>query len=293
LPLISIAVVHTNNGRYEEAQLILDQPQKAVESLSKIDMDKLSKWTVPTSSWSIGRMITAYHLLGDYEKERQTIEKARELFPDRTGRTDEVRVLAALGEIKDIQRLVDESFTGLAKAGNPWYVAYEAVEELRVHGHMGESQEIADRLADRAQKQMPADPTEVQLRGLADRLYLARRWDEALSQFKNLAENYPESRVDFYYAGRMGCIAARKGHVEEARAISEELEKLDRPYLFGRHTYNRARIASLLGEKQQAVDLLNQAMREGYRFGIHVIQDQDFLPLRDFPPFQEFLKSKG
>jgi tetratricopeptide (TPR) repeat protein len=238
-------------------------------------------------------MITAYHLLGDYEKERQTIEKARELFPDRTGRTDEVRVLAALGEIKDIQRLVDESFTGLAKAGNPWYVAYEAVEELRVHGHMGESQEIADRLADRAQKQMPADPTEVQLRGLADRLYLARRWDEALSQFKNLAENYPESRVDFYYAGRMGCIAARKGHVEEARAISEELEKLDRPYLFGRHTYNRARIASLLGEKQQAVDLLNQAMREGYRFGIHVIQDQDFLPLRDFPPFQEFLKSKG
>jgi len=353
LPLLFASVIHSNNGRYAEAQAVLDwmnlqreqltefdlfildhlvydlqgdhfralsilrqaekkfpdsfmikdwiglaciylnRPKEAVESLSKIDMDKLSKWTVPTSSWSIGRMITAYHLLGDYEKERQTIEKARELFPDRTGRTEEVRVQSALGEIEEVRRLVDESFTGLSKAGNPWYVAYEAVEELRVHGHMGEAQEIADRLADWAQKQMPVDPTEVQLRGLADRLYLAQRWDEAGALYQNFEERYPESRVDFYYAGRMGCIAARKGNVEEARAISEELEKLDRPYLFGRHTYNRARIVSLLGEKQQAVDLLNQAIREGLSFGIYVIQDQDFLPLRDFPPFQEFLKPKG
>jgi hypothetical protein len=63
--------------------------------------------------------------------------------------------------------------------------------------------------------------------------------------------------------------------------------------MFGRHTYLRARIASLLGEKQQAVDLLHQAMREGYGFGIPVIQDQDLLPLKDFPPFQEFIKPKG
>jgi len=41
------------------------------------------------------------------------------------------------------------------------------------------------------------------------------------------------------------------------------------------------------------ISLLQQAMREGLSFGIYVIQDQDFLPLRDFPPFQEFLKPKG
>ena len=88
-------------------------------------------------------------------------------------------------------------------------------------------------------------------------------------------------------------IVGISGNIEETLQISEALEILDRPYLFGRHTYNRARIASLLGEKQQAVDLLHQAMREGLGFGIYVIQDQDFLPIKDFPPFQEFIKPKG
>jgi hypothetical protein len=52
-------------------------------------------------------------------------------------------------------------------------------------------------------------------------------------------------------------------------------------------------ILSILGERQEAVDLLQQAMREGLAFGIYVIQDQDFLPLKDFAPFQEFIKPKG
>lgn len=353
LPLISISVVHTNNGRYQEAQVILDQlnshrenltafdlalldsqmcalegkhlsslgvlrqaekkfpdsftilhwagydsislnrPQDALEFSSKQDIETMSKWTMPSSSWPQGQKIDALHMLGDYEKEKESIREAKKLFLDRTWRTREVRVYSALGEIQEVQKLVDESFAGLAKADNPGYVAYEAVEELRVHGHMGEAQNIADRLADWAQKQMPADPTEDQLRGLAGRLYLAQRWDEAGALFKNLAENYPDSRLDFYYTARLGCIAARKGNTEEARKISRELEMLDRPYLLGRNTYRRARIASLLGQKQQAVDLLQQAIREGYRFGIYVIQDQDFLPLKDFPPFQEFVKPKG
>jgi hypothetical protein len=232
-------------------------------------------------------------MLGDYENERESIQKAKKLFPDRIWRTHEVRVLAALGRIKDVQEYVDESFEGLSKAGEPWSVATEAVEELRVRDYMEEAQIIANRLADWAQKQMPADPTEYELRRFAYRLYLAQRWDDAGAVYKKLAETYEESSLDFFYAARLGCIAARKGGIEEANRISETLEKMDWPFLQGRHTYNRARIASLLGEKQQAVDLLNQAMREGLTFGINVIQDQDFLPLKDFHPFQEFIKPKG
>jgi tetratricopeptide (TPR) repeat protein len=275
------------------ASIYLNRPQEALDSLSKIDMDAQSELTAPASSWSMGRIIQASHMLGDYENEWVAIQKAKKLFPDRIWRTHKVRVLAALGKIKDVQEYVDESFAGLSKAGDPSDVATEAVEELRVRGYMEEAQIIADRLADWAQKQMPADPSEGELRGFANRLYRAQRWDEAGAIYKKLAETYEESILDFFYAARLGCIAARIGDIEEASRISEKLEKMNRPFLLGRHTYNRARIASLLGEKQQAVDLLQQAMREGLSFGIDVIQDQDFLPLKDFPPFQEFIKPKG
>lgn len=295
-----LSVLHQAEKKFPESGWVLDtiglaalyinRPQEALESLSKIDMEKGSKMTVAVSSWSISRMITAYHMLGDFEKEKETIQRAIKLFPDRIWRTREVRVSAALGRMEDVQRYVEESLQGLSKAGNPGSILYEAVEELRVRGYMEEAQNIADRLVDWTQKQMPGDPTESQLRSLADRLYLAQRWDEAHEICKKLAENYPDS---FAYAAKLGCIAAREGNPEEARRVSEDLGTLNRPYLFGRHTYRRARIASLLGEKQRAVDLLQQAMREGYRFTIDVIQDQDFLPLKDFPPFQEFLKPKG
>jgi serine/threonine-protein kinase len=273
--------------------IALNRPQEALEYLSKIDMEVLSKWTMSTSSWSQARMITAYHMLGDYENEWAAVQKAKVLFPDRIWRTEEVRVLAALRKIDDVQKLVEESFTGLSKAGDPWDVAYEAVEELRMHGFMEEAQNIANRLADWSQKQMSSEPSESQFRGLAGRLYLAQRWDEAYEIYKKLEENHSESYYHINYLARMGSIAVRKGDLEEAQKIAEGLGSIDRPFMAGRPAYLRARIASLLGEKQQTVDLLHQAMREGLAFGIYLSRDQDFLPLKDFPPFQEFIKPKG
>jgi tetratricopeptide (TPR) repeat protein len=273
--------------------LWLNRPKEALASLSKQDMEAVSKMTFAMRTWSIGRMIAAYHMLGDYEKERETIKRAKELFPDMIWRTQEVRISAALGNMEDVQRYVDESLAGLSNAGSPLSVLYEAAAELRVHGYIEEAQTIADKLADWAQKQMPADPTERQLRGLANRLYLAQRWDEANDVYKKLAMNYSDSYNHIFYFAHQGCIAARKGNREDAFRISEKLESMDHPYMFGRHSYLRACIASLLGEKQQAVDLLNKAMREGFRYGIFVKQDQDLLPLKDFPPFQEFIKPKG
>jgi tetratricopeptide (TPR) repeat protein len=256
-------------------------------------MESLSKWTIATASRSMSMIIDAFHMLGDFESVLQDIKQGKVYFPDQIWADREVRAYAALGRITDIHKLVDDSLTGLANAGAPRVVLREAVEELRVHGFVEEAQNIAGKLADWAQKRMPTDPSEGQLRGLAARLYLAQQWDEAYEIYKRLAENHPESYFHIDYSARKGSLAARKGNFEEARKIDAELGLIDQPYMFGRPTYFRARIASLLGEKQQAVDLLHQAMREGFRFNINVIQDQDFLSLKDFPPFQEFIKPKG
>ncbi len=273
--------------------LRINRPQEALESLTKIDLEAQSKMSLAVKSWSIGRMMTAYHMLGDYEIEREKIQKAEELFPDRIWRTQEVRVMAALGRIERVLELVDDSLAGMANAGSPSNVLTEAVEELRVHGHMEEAQSIADRLVEWERKQMPDEPTESQLRGFAGRLYLAQRWDDAYEIYTKLSENHSASFFYINYIAREGSIAARKGIREEALRISEQLGSIDQPYMFGRPAYLRARIASLLGEKQQAVDFLQQAMREGFRFNVDVIQEQDFFPLKDFPPFQEFIKPKG
>ena len=55
----------------------------------------------------------------------------------------------------------------------------------------------------------------------------------------------------------------------------------------------RARIASLLGEKERAVMLLQEAIAQGLIYGSYLLQEMDFEPLRNYQPFQELLKPKG
>jgi hypothetical protein len=82
------------------------------------------------------------------------------------------------------------------------------------------------------------------------------------------------------------------GDVEEAVKISEQLSKIDRPYLFGWHTCYRARIASLLGEKEKAVKLLSESFAQGEPNDIRVHNEPDFLPLKGYGPFEELLRPK-
>ena len=101
-----------------------------------------------------------------------------------------------------------------------------------------------------------------------------------------------EGKGEFMGRFLLGTLAAWRGDREEALRISLQLEKMDIPYHFGGHTYWRARIAALLGEKELAVRLLREAHAQGLNFyGFH--NKMDFEPLNDYPPFVEFMKPKG
>jgi hypothetical protein len=89
-----------------------------------------------------------------------------------------------------------------------------------------------------------------------------------------------------------GVLAAKRGNREEALMISKRLEEIKRPYLFGRTTLHRACIASLLGEKEAAVRLLQEAVSQGREYR-YLYEDMDLDPLRDYPPFKELIKPKG
>ncbi|MFP4624796.1 MAG: hypothetical protein ACLFRX_11500, partial [Gemmatimonadota bacterium] len=68
---------------------------------------------------------------------------------------------------------------------------------------------------------------------------------------------------------------------------------MDRPYLFGRHTYGRAVIEGLLGERQTAVTLLREALSRGLPYGTQLHSDPDLLNLRGFEPFDRLLHPEG
>jgi hypothetical protein len=75
--------------------------------------------------------------------------------------------------------------------------------------------------------------------------------------------------------------------------VSEELGKIERPFLFGGHTFWRARIAALLGEKERTVALLKEAFSQGRNYGVYLHRDIDLMPLWDYAPFKELLRPKG
>jgi hypothetical protein len=119
---------------------------------------------------------------------------------------------------------------------------------------------------------------------------------EALTRGTLFADRYEalhkESPDEIGILGFLGVLAARRGDKQEALRISSLLENIDRPYLFGVHTFWRARIASLLGDKENAVRLIREALAQGRSYTVfHPMMD--FEPLQDYPPFKELIKPKG
>ncbi len=169
-----------------------------------------------------------------------------------------------------------------------WVATY-----LRTHGHRALATEVIDE-AIAWFRLRPLDSEEERF-GLARALYLAERWDEALPLFEELAEEHSQ---DVDYLAWLGALAARRGDREEALRISEELRLCDRQRCTGflepgMPTVNRAWIAALLGDREEAVTLLRQVLGVSYADYAWVHYDIFSEPLRDYPPFQEFMRPKG
>lgn len=119
----------------------------------------------------------------------------------------------------------------------------------------------------------------------------AERWKEAYSIYSTLVGEEPD---DLSGRGSMGVAAARVGQIAVARRCEVFLAQVNRPYLLGEHQYQRARVLAALGEGDGAVAALTLAYGQGLSWstlGIH--RDIAFDPIRDYPPFKEFIKPKG
>lgn len=175
----------------------------------------------------------------------------------------------------------------------PSYLALSetAVLEFRAHGHAAHAKAVADRALAAYEARGEAESPSFGNRADYGRLFFAvDRIPKANAVFRTLAQERPDN---IGYQGHLAVTEARLGHRDEAIRIDRELAALDRPYLRGSHTFQRARIAAALGENATALQRLRDAFQQGLAFGIGLHCDIAFESLRNDPGFQEILRPKG
>ncbi|MCB2222014.1 MAG: hypothetical protein KQI35_16630 [Bacteroidetes bacterium] len=279
---------HRYNSGY--AALLANYPFQAIEILSKLDPDyKLFP------NWYPGVMSMAYHMTGDYQKEleiaRDGLSSNPELY---SAFYAELRALAALGKMDDINDLLAESLKlPLYKRqgwspGYPGWLMLMTAQELRAQGYS----EDADKVIDRSIKWF-LEHTEVEDQSyLATAYYVAEQCDESEKLFTELLQKDPEN---IEYQGYLGAIAARKGNVQKAEEISDALGRVNQVGSHGLNIFWRARIAAILGQNDQAVALLQDTFAKGFHnwyYDIPYYEIMDFENLRDYEPFRELIKPK-
>jgi hypothetical protein len=85
--------------------------------------------------------------------------------------------------------------------------------------------------------------------------------DSAIARFAVVARD--TTRIDA--AGYLALARLARGDRARALAAADSLGALKRAWLFGEHTFWRAAIMGALGEHDEAVQLLQQANREGQK----------------------------
>jgi tetratricopeptide (TPR) repeat protein len=230
----------------------------------------------------------AHHRLGEHREELRVTRRARELFPDeRSAVLLEVRALAALGRHRELNRLLAEP---VHADRNPMVLYQAAGQELLAHGSSAQGEALLRAALDLYRSQPSEDPRFRFFRASSHRLVGER--EEAGRLPGELAAEQP-GVLTMSVQGTLGGLAARRGDITEAARISGWLAELDSPNLRGGNTYFRARIASLLGERDEALRLLQQSQREGVLdFWLVIHTEPDFASLRDHPPFREFTRPK-
>lgn len=274
---------------YGTTSIIINRPGEAVAAIETLDPER-GGMRGRTSYWN--QLTLAYHMLGDHKQELEKARQARQQYPDDLSVLwYEVRAWAASGKIKEVNKLIDESFDlPPANGFNPGVIMLNAWMELNHQGHIGTSREMLYRSLDWHRDRPQKEVETISFRYSSARVfYYSGMWEKAKSLYAALHRENPEN---VRYHGWLGSTLARMGDKEGALNISKELAELDRPDLLGHHLFRCARIAAVLGEKETAMNLIREALAQGYSF-TKLHPSNDFEALWDYPPFQELIKPRG
>jgi DNA-binding SARP family transcriptional activator/TolB-like protein len=163
-------------------------------------------------------------------------------------------------------------------------------QELRAHGFDAEAGAYLQRLnAELAQTAQPLPRATLWRKASA--LYDAGDYSRARELYARLAQS---DSLDVDAEGREAVAAAHLHDFAAAARIDSHLAEMNRPFIHGRHLRWRASIAAARGEADDAIALLEAAVRQGFRLidtptqlTIHL--DSDFRDLQKTPAFQSMM----
>lgn len=285
----------------EEARR-LNRPRECRETLSLLDPEagELRGWIF---YWI--EITTAHHMLGDHRGELELANRCRRLHPgDPRALLLEIRALAALGEVSEVRRLIQESIAVPgAQPPRAGELLRQAAFELRAHGRAAEAEPLLAQAVEWYQQRAGVESSDPHRRRLARALYDAGRLKEARTLFRALARS-PGRRlrpVGHHHAhlqghideGYLAVIATSLGDQEEAGRWCSWLEELDEPFLYGAHWFWGAAAAALLDQKDRAVGMLHRALGDGLPLELFLHTDPHLLRLRGHPSFEALLRPRG
>jgi tRNA A-37 threonylcarbamoyl transferase component Bud32/tetratricopeptide (TPR) repeat protein len=291
-----------------QCALALNRPREMATALTALGPDRglFRGWSV---FWF--HLSFAHHLLGDHRRELEEALEGRRRHPeDLTVLAAEVRALAALGRAADIERRLTEAASLPSQPGwSPADIALLAAFELTAHDHRADAA-AASLWAVRWLESRPS--TEARSVAHRFRLAIAQYQSGQVDVVRRLLESLASETVDptdvarmawmsaitgdppdrLTFVGFLGVLAARGGGRDEALLRDRTLQAMSPRYLYGRHTMWRARIHAVLGERETAVALVQEAFAQGYPRGGVMHLFPSLMSLRDYPPFRDLLRPK-
>ncbi len=203
----------------------------------------------------------AYHQAGTHDRELRALIDSQASFPDVSLlRGRRLRAYAGLARGPDATALADTMLRGdRDSSGIVVMQVVAGAEEFRAHGD-GRTASVLLTMARRWMTER-ASPTASPDRRFHEGIVLLASGmpDSAIVRFAPLARS--TTRIEM--AGYLALAHAARGDRVRARAAADSLGALQRAWLFGAHTFWRAAILGALRERDQSVQLLQQAHREG------------------------------
>src|SRR6266853_1975885 len=292
-----------------QGSLALNRPREMITALTTLGPDRglFRGWSV---YWFY--LTFAHHLVDDHGRELKEAREGRRRHPtDFAVLAAEVRALAALGRTAEInERLVDAPSFPPQPGWSPADIALIAALELGAHEHAADAAAPGQWAVRWLESRPPAEARSTANRfRLALAYYLGGRLDDTRRLLEGLAAETPPGPADYAtmrwiaiitgdspdaltLQGFQGVVAARQGRRADALRFDQTLQAMNPRYVYGRHTIWRARIHSVLGERDSAVALVQEAFAQGYPRGGVMHLFPSLRALRDYPAYRELLTPK-
>jgi tetratricopeptide (TPR) repeat protein len=253
------ALTRESRGGYTVAwsAVSTNHPREAVAALDRINPDRgaMRLWA---PYWSL--LAHARHMVGDFAGEEVAAVEYEKRFPEnRIPLVLMVRSAAARGDTRKVDSML---LAAEARSTDTYWSQGAAMtvagEELAAHGRAFAANAYFNRAVNWLANQLLRAPSH---RGhrywIGSALYNSGRWPEAEPYFESLMKEFPDRQE---YRQLYALTIAHAGRFEQALVVLGP-----RPhYNPGTHTFFRARIAAIAGQRQEALSLLAQAASEGY-----------------------------